>query len=272
MMMVSLPTLSVKFSQQHRTCILDPTLALSRYGLPLVKQLGTVMELWLGREFWRILDNTQFYLQHPELLLLNNAVPANTLDRSSPILQDIIRSLQEWEQIRRETDLVNLQLFWVGDRSSESWLPRGIEPEIIWRYEALARSLDSQIVRELDASETLASVFCDTAALAATLGSSFILTHQSLQESTDSRLPGICSKLESWGIPCQVVTLQDEMVTIERDYLRQLFVQLGLSKFCWAGLRLNVFHLLVPLAPQSSSFHNSETNFWEGSHGFWYQL
>ena len=36
--------------RQHWTCIIDPALALSRYGVPLVKQLGKVMELWVVRE------------------------------------------------------------------------------------------------------------------------------------------------------------------------------------------------------------------------------
>jgi hypothetical protein len=288
MMMASLPTLSVKLSQPRRNCILDPALALSRYGLPLVKQLGTVMDLWLGRELKHILENPQFYLQHPELLLLNRSVPSNRLDRSFPLLQDTIRALQEWEQIRQETDLANLKLFWVGDRPSESWLPRGIEPAIIWHYESFARSLESQIDKHLDESQTSIPVFRDTVALAAILNSSFILTHQLPQESAAGFLPGISLDLESWGIPCQVVASEDAMAAIERDYLRQLFVQVGLSKFFWDGLRLNVLHLFVPFASHfsivskqagESQFFKShrqslhlETSLWEGSRGFWYQL
>jgi hypothetical protein len=248
------------------------------------------MDIWVGREFWNILDNTNFYLQHPELLLLQNATASRTLDQQSSILQDIIRALKEWEQMRMELSLTNLKLYRIGDRPSESLLPSNIKPSIIWQYESLARSLESQIDREFGASETLASVFRDTVALAATLSHSFILTHQLPQEGADSLLPGICLGLQSCRIPCQVVTLQDRIATIERNYLRQLFVQVGLAKLLWAGLRLTVLHLLVPSTFQTSILHrrsgqdqvsevnslteyaNSENTIWQESQGFWYQL
>lgn len=288
-MMLS-PELSVTFRQPHRTCILDPMLALSSYGMPLVQQLGTVMDLWVGKEFWHILENIQFYLQHPELLLLNRAMPDRTGYISSFSAQEIRYSLQEWAKLRKEIDLEQMKLFWVGDQFHESSLPHGMQPNTIQDYEILSRSLDDRISRSTQASETLTLLLSDTVALSASLTSSFILTRQYATNDHECLLPEICLELESFGIPCQTIDIADKMAIIEQDYLRQLFVRVGLSKFLWAGLRLNVLHLLVPSTlnagrsisqnTNSQIFDNSEvddqikleSNLWAGTRCFWYQL
>ncbi|MDM9580120.1 hypothetical protein [Nostoc sp. GT001] len=290
MMIASSANFSVKFSQQRYACVLDPTLALSRYGLLLVKQLGTVMDIWLGREFWNIINNTRFYLDHPELLLLPMATCSSPLNGQPYILQDMLEALQQWEQMDKQTTLTDLKLFRIGERPEESFLPREMGTEIIWYYESLAHSLEAQASKGFDSSEVLTSAFRDTVALAAAIGSPFILTHQFPTATAETLPPGICMALTSWQIPCQAVTLQDEMATLERNYLRQIFVQAGLAKFLWAGLHLTVLHLLAPSASQPASlpvhhqeyqspnnkdfakFPHAETNLWKGSQGFWYQL
>jgi hypothetical protein len=221
-------------------------LALSSYGIPLVKQLGTVMDLWVGREFWHVLENIQFYLQHPELLLLNRAMPDRTEYIAAFSAPEIIQSLREWEKFRQELDRDRLKLFWFGDRLNESSLPRDLPPNTIRDYEILARSLDDRIPRSPQSSETLTSLLSDTLALSASLGSSFILTRQYAGKDDLKLLPEICLELESFGITCEMVKGEDEMVAIEQKYLRQIFVQVGLSKLLWAGLRFSVLHLLVP--------------------------
>ncbi len=285
--MTSSPELSVKFNQPHRTCVLDPMLALSSYGIPLVKQLGTVMDLWVGREFWHVLDNIQFYLQHPELLLLNRAMPDRTEYIAAFSATEIIQSLHAWGEFRQEIDLEQIKIFWVGDRLNESSLPQNIPPNTIRDYEILARSLDVRIPRSPQASETLTSLLSDTIALSASLSSSFILTRQ--YTADNSLLPEICLELESVGIFCQAMKIEDEMVAIEQSYLRQLFVEAGLSKLVWAGLQLNVLHLLVPSIIQSdrstqkydaSQFNALSTtepdrvdrNLWAGTKCFFYQF
>jgi hypothetical protein len=166
-------------------------LALSSYGTPLVKQLGTVMDLWVGREFWHVLDNIQFYLQHPELLLLNRVMPDRTEYIAAFSATEIIQSLHVWGEFRQEIDLEQIKIFWVGDRLNESSLPKNLPPNTIRDYELLARSLDNRIPRSPQASETLSSLLSDTVALSASLNSSFILTRQ---YTADDRplLPEIC--------------------------------------------------------------------------------
>jgi hypothetical protein len=277
MIMTSSPELSVKFNQPHRACVLDPMLALSSFGIPLVKQLGTVMDLWVGKEFWHVLDNIQFYLQRPELLLLNRAVPDKTEYISSFSASQIIQSLQEWESFRPEIDMDLVKLFWVGDRLNESSLPKGINPNIIQKYEFLSQSLDDRIQLSPQTSETLTSLLSDTVALSASLSSSFILTHQCVAEN-NSLLPAICLELDSFGIPCQTVAMNDKMLMIEQKYLRKLFVQAGLSKFLWAGLKLNVLHVFVPSFLQSevtsrqNTNYKAEANIWAGTKCFLYQI
>ena len=261
-------------------------LALSSFGIPLVKQLGTVMDLWVGKEFWHVLDNIQFYLQRPELLLLNRAAPDKTKYLTSFTASEIIQSLQEWASFRSEIDMDLVKLFWVGDRLNESSLPKGIDPNIIQRYEMLAQSLNDRIQLSPQTSETLTSLFSDTVALSASLSSSFILTHQYVAKN-NILLPAICLELDNFGIPCQTVETNDKMLTIEQEYLRKLFVQAGLSKFVWAGLQLNILHMFVPSVLQfegangqntnspfikDSKVNEAAANLWAGTKCFLYQI
>ncbi|MCC5635158.1 hypothetical protein LC593_04680 [Nostoc sp. CHAB 5844] len=288
-MMSTLSTMSAKLSQKRCICVLDPSLALSRYGLLLVKQLAQVMDLWLGKEFWNIVDNTQFYLKHPELLLHPTSF-AQIPEQYSYALQGIVQALEDWEQVQKQTSLEKLKLYRIGDNLGESFFPNYIESEIIWQYESLARSLEEHIIQCPDISEILSSAFQDTIALSATLGSSLILTHQlSTEKSNNNNLPsGICVALEHWGISCQPITPEDEIVNIERNYLRQIIIKAGIGKILWSGLQMRVLHLLVPTYNQYTIYISKDkldkdkdnakypnltkTNVWSRSESFWYSL
>lgn len=292
-MNAAIPDLNVTISQPRWACVLDPTLALSRYGLPLVKQLNEVMELWVGRELWHILDNTHFYLEQPESLLLDRFASASETTEDRARAQEIVWALREWERIRMETDLSGLKLFWIGDRLGESLLPAEADPKMIWRYEALAESLARSPDERTTFNEVLLSAFRDVAALAAAQGSAFILT-QLPEGATASSSPVICNALGAWGIPCKAISAQDPWAALERDYLRRLVAQAGLVKWFWAGLRLVVLHLLVPAAATALSDSEAvfseellfveETlvdlaerqkpaiNLWQCAQAFWYPL
>jgi hypothetical protein len=292
-MNAAIPDLNITVSQKRWACVLDPTLALSRYGLPLVKQLGGVLELWVGRELWNILDNTHFYLEQPESLLLDRLTPISMTTQDRVRIQEIVGALREWERIRMETDLSDLKLFWIGDRLGESLLPPETDSEIVWRYESLAEPLAYSQEGCLPANEVLWSAFRDVVALAAARGSAFILTQLPEGVTTNSS-PVICNALDAWGIPCKAIPAQDPWVALERDYLRRLLVQEGLAKLFWGGLRLVVLHLLIPSATNALSnsdivsseelFFAEDTdvdlaerqkraiNLWESAQAFWYSL
>jgi hypothetical protein len=275
-----IPDLSVTITQRRWACVLDPTLTLSRFGLLLVKRLGEMMELWVVRELWHILDNTQFYLQQPDSLLADRTPSAK--------VQEILCALQEWERVRMETDLAGQRCYWIGDGPVESFLPNDQGPEIVWRYERISCALDRRLG---SSTETLAAAFRDAAALTATLDSALILT-QLPEDPAENLPPAICRALESWGIPCRAVAHEEPLCALECDYLRQLLVHTGLAKLCWAGLRLAVLQLVVPAAAALSRpgsleeipFSDDESfmdvaqrdepdfDLWQGARGFWYPI
>jgi hypothetical protein len=279
------PNLSITLSQQRWSCVLDPNLFLSHYGLLVVKSLGKTLELWVARELWHILDNPDFYGKPSELAI------SPTEPGQSPELQTVkkMQVLKDWEALRAETLPVDLNLFWIGDRPGESFLPQGTEPQIMARWEGLARSLDQRWPALATSGSMLASAFRDTTALAAVLGSAFILTYQPSEESDQiNGPPEICQVLEQWGIPCRQLDALDPIAVLERASLLQLIIPTGLAKLLWAGLRLIVLHLVVPSTliigsnaqppemlyslDEESAPDGSRLNIWEGTQGFWYRL
>jgi hypothetical protein len=283
-----LPDFSITCSQRRWACVLDPTLALSEYGLPLVKQLGEVIDLWVVRELWHILDNTYFFLQQQESIFVKETAPRQAFASQHSLSQQALRALKEWEHLRMETDLCSLNLFWIGDGVGESLLPKNVESNFIWRWESLAQNLDRQLNSDRHAAEPLTSAFRDAAALAAALGSAFILTHRSPEEAAQNLPPAICTTVERWGVNCQEIDSGDAIASLEREQLRQLLIHAGVSKLLWTGLRPAVLHLVVPSALMASpppswseefslteledwqEVQEKDLNFWEGARGFWY--
>jgi hypothetical protein len=281
-MTAALPDFSITISQKRWACVLDPTVAFSAFGLPLVTRLGTVMEVWVARELWHILDNTHFYLQHPDTLM-------SAADTDNPSfawdLQAVIHALRGWERIRLENDPAHQHCYWIGDGPVESFLPDGQEPEIVWHYEALSAALDHR----LPGDGPLPVAYRDTASLAITLPAAFILTHLPPQPAANE-FPPICQALDTWKIPCRQVSADDPWHAKEGEILRQILVQAGLSKWVWAGFRPAVLHLTAPaaLAVETGRFDGvdfiddnlAETgerversiDYWRGAKGFWYLL
>lgn len=285
-----LPSFSIKPNHQAWSCTIDPALVLSPYGILLVRQLGEAMELWVARELWHILNNPDSYLQQPELLIPTSITSVSKTDEESAALEEKLRSLLEWKQVRKETDLTRLNLFWLGDSLRESFIPQGKNLDIFWHWESFASSLDERLDQLPPVNSVLSLAVRDTVALAASLESAFILTYQNSQDFANNLPPDICKALENWGVPCQILSPQDSIVAIKRNYLHQLLISVDVAKFLWAGLHLAVLHLVVPStsamgmslnasqAMPSSPMENSvinlelKQNLWTGAYGFWYQL
>jgi hypothetical protein len=277
-----LPDFSISLQQRRWACVVDPMLALSEYGLPLVKQLGEMMELWVVREFWNMIDSNQFYQHQPETLLREQ-------DREqSPLYsKQVLRSLQEWDRLRTQSDRSSWNIHFLADVMGESCLPTGIDSDLIWRWESLAQSLDTHLNPKENNPLTLA--VRDLAALAAARPAC-ILTYRLPEETVSNLPPPICSRLEQWGMRCHEVASEDAIVMIERDYVRQLIVHTGLSKLLWSGIHLIILHLIVPAAATLGGTGNwseelslsefeelpgsmpMETDLWQGTQGFWYSV
>jgi hypothetical protein len=279
-------------SDQRWICVIDPALAVSQYGVPLITQLSRVMELWVVRELWHILDNSDLYLQRPELITPKGSPLAKTPEQERKALEETFWALKAWEQFRIGTDLAGLKFFWLGDKPQESFLPKDVDLEIFERWELLANLLDAQTNQPPSKDYILPLAFRDTMALTISLGSAFILTYQPSSEDSEQNCPPeICRALETWGIPCQYLTAQDSLVAIERDFLHHLLIRTDTAKVLWAGVRLAVLHLLVPVVPnlhkptehlQTSSFTllqdpsedllKSFSSPWAGAKGVWYLI
>jgi hypothetical protein len=284
---------SIQINQRRWACVLDPTLVLSDYGLPLVKQLGELVELWVVREFWHMLDNPQVYLQQPERLL-SQPYPTISSTQQPPLCQQVRRNLREWENLRANSDRSTWNIHFLADVIGESFMPPGTDVNMIWRWESLAQGLDHYLDQRSTRSETLSLAFRDLAALAAARPAC-VLTHRSPEAAQLNDPPMICHTLKQWGIDSYEVGANDAIAQAERNYLCHLLVHAGLSKLLWSGLNLVVLHLMVPAAAAISptpqwdedlNFVDLQTdledaegsgdmdriNLWQGAQGFWYSL
>jgi hypothetical protein len=286
-----LPDVSITLSQKRWACVLDPTLVLSDYGLPLVKQLGDLVEFWVVREFWHMLDNPRHYLQQPESLM-GQLYPEIVLSQQRDRAQQVMCALREWENLRVNGDRNTWNIHFLADVIGESCLPPGTDGDLIWRWESLAQGLDHYLDERSTRSETLNLAFRDLAALAAARPAC-ILTHRSPAATQLNDPPAICATLKQWGVSCHEVSAKDAIAEAERTYLRNLLVHAGLSKLLWSGLNLVVLHLMVPAAAAISptpswneelafsELHSgledavgmsAMMNLWDGAQGFWYAL
>ncbi len=272
-----LADLSIALNYKRSVCVMDPFLAFSRYGIPLVKGLGEVMELWVAREHWHILDNTDYYMRQQKLMSTDQS---QAVARMWPECQ----TLADWEKLRAETDPATLKLFWVGDGPGESMLPPHFGGSLVWRFEALASSLD----RHLTSRDALFTSFRDAVALSVALPSAMILTQ--IDGSTESP-PMICQSIKDWSFDYREVE-DDEWLRLERDLLRQQLVGAGIAKLRWLGLRLAVVHVVAPfevtlkqppeipstlyenetIMLDEVSYTPSEADYWQGTTAFWYPL
>jgi hypothetical protein len=238
------PDLSLTLSQRRRPCVLDPGLALSQFGLQLIRHLGELMELWMPREFWHILDNSQFYLEHPEALLQGAANQERTPLHWEQDKVELADAVKAWERIRLESHLSGLRIFWIGDGLSESLFPPGADADLLLRYESIAYALD----RQLADTGPMACMARDTAALAAALGTAFVLTSRTAEDVRAESPPLICSTLSA-SVRCELVMRNDPFAAAERAYLRHLLVYSGTAHLLWSGLNLAVLHFVMPSAP-----------------------
>ena len=300
------PRLSVTVSQPNPVCILDPALTFGDRGLHsllLLQHLSSLVEFWVVREFWHILDNYICYLNplSVEASALSTAPPESNITELDLRFDE--RALQAWDRLRLKTDLEKSNLCWLGDEVSQSWLPNWLKTtssaeEIVTQYEWLARALESRIQLSTLQNPFIAS-FRDTAALAATLGSSSILTYQLAPDQP----PPLVEQLTHWGLSGQRLPLHNAIMQIEHQLWQSLFVQAGIAKLLWSdSLRLAIVHITAPqairarlmllhqedtgtgnlefadmddawdLTPETSQFAELQSTLWESAHCYWYPL
>lgn len=291
--MSALLPLSVTVSAKRRACVLDTDLALSRHGLLLALRICEEIDLWLVRELWQILDNTSYYLEHPESLSASRAAgqdpPADDHDRE--LIRDV---LSQWELARIESDLGGLNIFWVGDARSESFLPKGTDPNLVVHFESLAASLENRIDRMGGAISTESvhvDCFRDAAALTAALTpyQGFILTRCPTNgNGKTGEPPAICSYLDRLGIAQCKPPAAEHLIQQEKDLLWPIFTRTGVTELMWDGLSPVVVHILapksilIPWAAKASETYADGLEFnasvqepvdwWKDAKYYWYPL
>jgi hypothetical protein len=276
---------SVSVQARRRACVFDIQLALSPFGLLLAQRLSTEFDLWLARELWQILDNTQVYLSQPERLrpvVLHGE--AGGPGEPGDALRD---TLSQWDAARTAHDLSGLKVYWLGDALGESLLPPGADMQLVSRFEVLAGSLEARAgARGLERDSIVGDCFRDGVSLAATLISyrPFVLTCL----PRGAAEPLMCTYLNRWRIRCaQVDTTRT--VDMERDSLVSLIGRTGAGELMWTGLDLAVIHVLLPRAivmpspepgvgelysePGGSDEPDSQpADWWQNACSFWYPV
>jgi hypothetical protein len=240
------PDLAVTLSQRRWSCILDPALLLlTRFGPMLVQRLGALVELWLARTFWRVLDDSETCLQRPDRL-----VPAGWLPNAGGGFASASSdSLRVWERIRARTDLCGLRFRYVGDNLMSSALPDQREPDLLQRFESLESALLARLGEwphgEPEGYDAWLGAV-DALALAGTLGSVCVLT----LHDPERRQPALAAALERFDGAPTFVASGDDLMEYEREQINRLLVQAGAAPLVWSGLDLAVAHVVAPRALQ----------------------
>ncbi|KVN90384.1 hypothetical protein [Burkholderia ubonensis] len=127
----------VSVRSRKLACVLDPALVLgSRVGLAFALRLSRVLEPWLTRSFWQVIDASELLLPG-----LAAGAPNDDIDAPWP-LADV---LQAWIALRDATDASAWPLRWIGDNLAESQLDGAAASGIVMHYEALAEALAARL-------------------------------------------------------------------------------------------------------------------------------
>jgi len=265
--------LSLRVSLRKQPCVLDPTLILAHaHGPELAMRLTQVLEPWLTRSFWQIIDSS-------ELLEQQRSFAAAPPAPESLHVRTDATALTSWIALRDRTDASSWPLRWVGDNLSESQLGNEDCLEIVERYEQLARTLEDRA--GLGRSRCPAWHYgidpiltaLDTAALSATLGGALILC----EIPTRDAAPWPVQALSLSGLhPLRIDdATNDSLFDTEREWVRDVLVTAGLSVLAQRLPPLAIVHVLTDLVASPQTANDSadtQADPWSSAQAWWYVL
>ncbi len=288
-----LPPLVIYADSHRRSCILDVPLALSRFGLLCAMRMAQELNVWLIRALWEVLDNTQYYLENPHVLLGQNENEEPPHTKALEAEQtELVVSLNQWQAARLETDLAGLKFYWTGDQCQESLLPKDCDVDLVTRYEILASSLDvnDDFSSRFGFSSRGPSEFSrDAVALAGALirYRPVVLTTMPREPDDRSRPgePSLCKYLRQSGIPCERVESQSSQSLVDNIWW-PIFHRNGVTELVWAGLHIAAVHIVAPSAlvmqigdrwspPQGDEYSAGDDPArvcWDGASAHWYPI
>ncbi|MFM7514702.1 MAG: hypothetical protein ACKO3F_15370 [Cyanobium sp.] len=263
------PEWRISYSSHKPACVLDSALACSRYGLTVVKQLGHWAELWVVRDLWHLFE-------------------PGPVRRLLPCGQPLIdpRTLREWERLRQHVEPSQRPVHVLADALGESTLPAGCDPDLLWRWEQLARDLDDRSGGSLQPASEQDSPTRDLLALAAARGAAVLTLGPS---AATGEPPALCRALKARDIDCAKLPPADPLSHFEAQALRGLIVHANLSPLVWSGMNLCVVRLFVPHAATLSppqpwddyapaleeerlDRQPERDSLWDGARAFWFEL
>lgn len=243
-------------------CVLDPALALGApQGAALALRLTRVLEPWLTRSFWQLVDAS-------ELLVLGG-------EGDAPDVQ----ALAAWIALRDRTDAGSWPLRWVGDHLGESQVhDAAAAAGLLERYESLLEGL-AQRAPAADGrwhcSLHSDAAGCDTLALSASLLAAPVLTQLPVPAprqgaGTSPAAPWLVAVGQTRGLRIEQADTQGNLLAAERELLCDALAQAGLAPLA-QPLRLAVVHMLTQDAGLAAGALPGAAA-WDGAQGWWYAL
>ncbi|OJB13733.1 hypothetical protein BGV54_27770 [Burkholderia ubonensis] len=275
----------VSVRSRKLACVLDPALVLgSRVGLAFALRLSRVLEPWLTRSFWQVIDASELLLPG-----LAAGAPNDDIDAPWP-LADV---LQAWIALRDATDASAWPLRWIGDNLAESQLDGAVAPGIVMHYEALAEALAARLRLDEDPVSGIwpsrwrpreASV--DALALSAALEGALVLT-----ASVAQREPWPVQALARLGRPARLLDplpaeRSASLFAAERALLLDALAAAGLASLAQELPPLVALHVNVVPAMVAAAAHVppreeegrapapriDAANPWDDVRAWWYYL
>ncbi|TGD98725.1 hypothetical protein [Methylobacterium nonmethylotrophicum] len=236
---------TITLATPRPTCVVDVSVALSPWGLWAVRRLARAACVWLARAQIALLQ------ERVEEILKDDAFVAR-------VLAGFGGTATAAERLEAATCLWNAarpilafspdeEVWWPCDRAEDSVMPRGTDPSIVARLDALAQGLELRRPRARYGLDLLSDCARDTLALAAALGPGHVFVLTAIP--TGREAPDLAGFLASAAIPCRHVAEAGQRRLL-RETLLPLFVQAGLTDLLATGsIRLACLHLIVPRAP-----------------------
>ncbi|WP_250484989.1 hypothetical protein [Caballeronia sp. GaOx3] len=262
------------FVQVHRRklcCVLDPALVLgTRLGFEFALRVAAVLEPWLTRSFWQVIDASELLM--PQLVgadSANDPREFDAWDANDDLTRPLPAALEAWIGLRERTDAGSWPFRWVGDNLAESQLQASADAGVVTRYETLAESLGARVERFGDApggwDQTDASL--DALALSAALDSAVVL-----MAAAGGAPPWPVQALARIGRPAQLLDPMPashaaSLFGAERELLRSALAAAGLAGLVQDLPPLAALHVNVA-RPNDGAGGNP----WDRAQAWWYFL
>jgi hypothetical protein len=202
----------------------------------------------------------------------------------------IVETLSQWQTARLEADLPSIPLYWAGDASHDSLLPKDVGPDVIQRFTLLAEALDRRLQLSdgaLEPGHPFLDCTRDAVALSAALGRYRPLIFTLGGEAGDDGAPNVCQYLNACGIACRKAPWPTNNNPMQ-DHLLPALMRSGVAELVWTGMPLVAVHIVAPRAFfMSGSEQNAPSyseamalegavtaqgDWWDRAVAFWYPL